>query len=389
MRNLGGAVAWIVVILALGSPTGHGREPDGMSFDGPSGKLKATTVVATLDAEIPARRNAVWTASFLSAWKAIQGGPADGSVVLTPESSLGTSLNRARDPTPHVPASALYAAAGRPADGIVARIQTELRQRFPGKAPPAFGSVGPDALVAYAYIEAGIKFAQPYIRNHSAQTFKDASGKPTPIRSFGLLPAEEADPALRDQARILFAGRGPRRGGKGAAPDSGTDPAEFAVDLDVGSTPNQIVVARIARLPTLAAAFEYVEGEIASRASLKDDRDSPSRLRSKDVLLVPEMLWRISHRFAELEGTSFTNGRFRGQRIAIAQQDVRFRLDRYGAEVVSESRIMTLGGLRTPPRRFVLDGPFLLYMKQRGAPLPFFAMWVDNAELLQPWRGVW
>ena len=267
MRNSVGVVAWIVVTLALGSPTAHAREPDGMSFDGPSSELKATTIVATLDAVIPARRNAVWTASFLSAWKTIQGGLADGSVALDPKSNLGTSLNRAPDPTLHVPASALYAAAGRPADGIVARIESELRQKFPDKAPPAFANLMPDALVAYAYLEAGIKFPQPYIRNHSARTFKDASGKQTPIRTFGLPPAEDAAPSLLDQPRILFAGSVPGRRGKGKTPDPGTDLAEFAIDLDVGSAPSQIVVARIPRQPTLAAAFQYVERQIAARAA--------------------------------------------------------------------------------------------------------------------------
>ena len=388
MRTMVGVVAWIAVIFALGTPAGHAREPDGMSFDGPSGELKATTIVATLDAVIPPRRNAVWTASFLSAWKAIQGSLNDGSVILDPESAFGTSLIRSPDPTLHVPSSALYAASGRPADGIVARIQSEMGRRVPAKAPPEFENLWPDALVAYAYLEAGIQFPQPYIRSQSAHTFKDASGKQTPIRTFGLPPAEHFHPSLLEQPRILFAGSARGRRGKGPGPNPGAVPATFAIDLDAGSTPSQIIVARIPRQPTLAAAFKHVEHEIAAQASLKDDPDNPSRLRSGDVLLVPKMLWQISHRFRELEGTSLTNGKFGGQRIAVAKQDLRFRLDRYGAELVAESRIFSLGGGRwSSPRRFVLDGPFLVYMKQRGAPLPFFAMWVDNAELLQPWRG--
>ena len=369
MRNLVSVAAWIVVVLALGSPAGHAREPDGMSFDGPSGELKATTIVATLDAVIPRRRNAVWTASFVSAWKAIQDGLADGSVALDPKSEFGISLNRAPDPTRHVPPAALYAAAGRPADGIVARIQSEMRRRFPAKAPPEFPNLRPDGLVAYAYLEAGIKFPQPYIRNQSAHSFKDASGMQTPIRTFGLLPAEHSAPSLLDQPRILFARSAPGRRGKGTDPNPGADLTAFAIDLDANSSPSQIVVARIPRQPTLAAAVEHVERQVAARASLKDDPDNPSRLRSGDVLLVPEMLWQISHRFGELEGTSITNGRFRGQRIEVAQQDLRFRLDRYGAELVAESWITTLGAGRwSPPRRFVLDGPFLrLHEAARGA----------------------
>jgi hypothetical protein len=32
---------------------------------------------------------------------------------------------------------------------------------------------------------------------------------------------------------------------------------------------------------------------------------------------------------------------------------------------------------------YVFDRPFLIYLKKRGATRPYFAMWVDNAELLR------
>jgi len=37
------------------------------------------------------------------------------------------------------------------------------------------------------------------------------------------------------------------------------------------------------------------------------------------------------------------------------------------------------------PSRFIGDGPFLVYLKKRGAALPYFVMWVDNDELLCKW----
>jgi hypothetical protein len=101
-----------------------------------------------------------------------------------------------------------------------------------------------------------------------------------------------------------------------------------------------------------------------------------------DVLLVPEMVWNLSHRFTELEGREFTNAQLRGQRLDIAQQDIRFRLDRSGAELQSEAKIYML----PIPTRYVFDRPFLLYMQMRGSSLPYFVMWVANAELLEKWQ---
>jgi hypothetical protein len=91
-----------------------------------------------------------------------------------------------------------------------------------------------------------------------------------------------------------------------------------------------------------------------------------------------------------------------------AVQQIDFRLDAAGATVTSES-VMTP---KADPRWFSADGPFLVVMRKRGsafppspprggfaavgrvlvfwgtggAPRPFFALWVDDGELLEPWR---
>ena len=70
-------------------------------------------------------------------------------------------------------------------------------------------------------------------------------------------------------------------------------------------------------------------------------------------------------------------------RIDISRQDVMFKLDRRGAEVRSESGVYEA----SESTYFVFDRPFLVVMKKRGAEHPYFVMWVDNAELIVPWKG--
>ena len=114
------------------------------------------------------------------------------------------------------------------------------------------------------------------------------------------------------------------------------------------------------------------------------DRSEAERLgkvESLDTLIVPDLRWAVSHRFAELEGKIFTSGKLSGQRLDVAQQDIVFRLGKNGASLRSESRMVPSG----IPSRFVLDRPFLIYMKQRGAVMPYFVMWVENTELLSQW----
>lgn len=66
----------------------------------------------------------------------------------------------------------------------------------------------------------------------------------------------------------------------------------------------------------------------------------------------------------------------------VAQEDISFRLSRSGTRIRAEARMYA----KSAPNRYTLDRPFLIYMKKRDASQPFFVMWVDNAELLQPFE---
>jgi len=96
-----------------------------------------------------------------------------------------------------------------------------------------------------------------------------------------------------------------------------------------------------------------------------------------DVLMVPEMFWEIDHRFEELINRIVANAN-PAMPIIEARQGIKFRLDRYGAMLESEVMIAAAA----IPRYFRFNRPFLVYMKKRDCEQPFFAMWVDNAELL-------
>lgn len=333
------------------------------TFDGASTDITSTTVVPTLETEIEVGRNAVWCSSFLAAWKSLSEKVAGAEISLEGSPQIATLLAKAKDPRPYVPAGSMYVATGWARKGVIEKLQQEVTAAFPGKQPPTFPGIAPDSLVAYSYLEANVKFAVPYFQNRKPLEFADSSGRKTGVASFGIRPEDDyAYYKLRSQPRVLF------RKGEWRDPDF-----EFAVDLYASSSPSQIVVARIRREPSLQAALKRIE---------KEEKALAQRIGPNDVLLVPDFFWQISHRFSELEGRAFLNPNLKGLPLDVARQDILFRLDRSGAELKSESKI----AVRPIPTHFVLDRPFLIFMRKRGAAQPYFAMWVDNAELLTPWK---
>lgn len=349
------------------------------TFDGGSEQLKATEIVPTLNTPIPAGKNAVWCASFLSAWKALDQDVAGEMIALDGDPELAKFLNTAKDPRPHIPESALYVATGRVQNGIIAQVHNALRERFPEKKLPNFDDLAQNSFIAYSYLEAGVKFSLPYRQNLGPLVFIDGTGNKVEINSFGLSTEDRYKyKNVRAQARVLF--------WKSEGGDGGP---EFAIDLCSDSKPSEIVVARIAAQPTLAAALDRVEKEVANMAlSVKGQTANIAKhlreIGPTDAVLVPDFYWSISHHFSQLEGRAFLNAKLRGQQLVMARDEIVFRLNKSGAELKAESRLV----VRTQSRHFFCDRPFLIYMKKRGAEMPYFVMWVDNAELMSRWQSL-
>lgn len=346
-----------------------GKNNTGTTLSGSSDKLRSTAIAPTLAHKMGPGTNVVWCASFLASWKTLASDLAKQPPAVDGNPAIVSFLNNAADPKPHIPAANLYTASGWNNKGVTDQIVAALAARFPGKTPPSFPGILPDSFVAYAYLDANVTFAMPYFQNAEPLVFSNSTGRATRLSSFGIRPKDDyAYFKLRQQPLVLFATTGTN--------DHFTLD-EFAVDLDARSTPSQIVLAVVKPMPTLHQTLAYVEGKI-NAAALKGKREG---LGPNDVLLVPDIAWNISHRFKELEGRSFTNSALRGQRIDVAQQDISFRLSRSGAELKSEAKQY----MAPVPSYYVFTRPFLLYMKQRGARLPYFVMWVDNEELLTRW----
>jgi hypothetical protein len=217
-----------------------------------------------------------------------------------------------------------------------------------------------------------VRFTRPYPVNPKAFAFHGPEGRVGGLRSFGLTKNSGSESRrLREQIRILFIAYG--KGGR--------EPVAWALDLCEDSRPNQLVLACVPRQATLKETLDETERQIAQFQKRRPEGKGGEFIRN-DTLLVPEMNWRIRHRFRELEGEDkeLLNPGLKGLWLATAFQETAFRLDGNGASV--ESGAYAEAKSRGPVH-FHFDRPFLIYLKKRGGKRPFFVMWVDNAELLR------
>ncbi len=137
--------------------------------------------------------------------------------------------------------------------------------------------------------------------------------------------------------------------------------AECAIDLCRHSKPYQVVIAKVEPRSSLSETLDYVRRQIA------DSRKQPAytldrHFGANDEMRVPEMFWRIDHRFEELIGKVVANAK-PPMPVVEALQTIEFRLDRSGAVLESESRL----AVNSSPRHFDFSRPFLIYLQKRGA----------------------
>ncbi|MHC4648261.1 MAG: hypothetical protein ACYTBJ_22605 [Planctomycetota bacterium] len=372
MSALAKIVGYALIGAAIPIVSGGCREreaakgPDsGKTYDGNSYGLNCTVIVPTVDSAMKEGSNVIWCSSFQIAWNELKDNIVGAPVQVAGAEEIAGRLNSARQSRADVPDGSYYAASGFARDGIVQNIQKEMAGRFPTVPAPQFEAVMPDHIIAYSYLAANVKFKIPFFENREELLFKNSRGNATAVTSFGIRPEDDyAYRRLRGQVEILFLSHDP----------NSYRLEEFGLDLCKFTKPNQIVLARIEPRDTLAetvAALEQKISQFPKEASFHE-------FGINDVLLIPNMFWRIMHHFAELEGKYLRNKSYEGYWIKEAVQMVQFKLDRSGAELASEAKLH----VAPIPNHFVFDEPFLIYIKKRGAHHPFFVMWVDNAELL-------
>ncbi len=337
-----------------------GRE-DTKVFDGLSSDLKQTVIVPSLQSKLDEGRNIIWCASFDMAWKELKTlYPPDFLQVKGAEETV-TLLNNSQLTIDDFPAQSFYAAAGFIQNGIVKKIQAEMKERFPGESVPSFDDIITPSTesIAYSYLQASLSFANPYFDSDTPLYFKDSNGREAKVASFGIRD-EDGNKyfRLRRQVKVLSLKLDPKA-------TSRPKLVEFALDLDRDSKPNQVILACVDPKETLGKTVEYVETQMS------EDPHRKGRFEATDTLYVPNLNWRIDHSFRELEG----------DKILKARETIEFHLNRRGVELkaVSNTAVAAI------PIDFVYDRPFLIIMKKRGAERPYFVAWIGNEELLTPW----
>ena len=344
--------------------------------------LKKTSVVATLDCPMSEHQNVIWCSTFQMAWDKLKNDIIGEPVKVPNAEELATRLNQGEVSKGDIEEESFYSTAGIVKNGIIEEIQKEMKQRFPSEPAPVFRELDTlpprfkhETIVTYSYLEVDVGFKHPFHNTNGAFIFQDSKGKQIGVTAFRT--DKERDSALREQVEILYYKEGQR-----------ANTAEFAVDLCKHTQPYQVIMALVPQCGTLGKTVAMVEKKICEFKQnpryeiLRKLR--PTDFMPGDSLIVPDILYKLTHQFSELKGKEIKNKKYLDFWFLIVKQMIDFSLSRTGVTVKSEAIIAPAPARLPEPRRLYFNRPFLVYVKKRqGGTNPFFVMWVDNAELMK------
>jgi hypothetical protein len=297
---------------------------------------------------------------------------AGGDLHLENEPPIVPILNKKTAHQSDVDAASCLIAAGPIEDGIVRKIREDLDRKFAGEANPdllnRFESELPsEGVLAYAYLFRQLPFRTKFRRLDEPLIFGDRK-----VTSFGLrkMGSQRDDHRIADQVKIL---------------DYQSDD-DFIVELKPKDQTERIVLAKIAPGETLQATIDSVRSRIIATKLKEWDK----MLAAGESIVVPILNFDVWQQYDALYGKVITTpGPLARALMVLAVQDIRFRIDESGAILKSEAAMAEKKGeamRREQPRQLIFDKPFLILLERRDAAQPYFALWIDNPELLAPFK---
>jgi hypothetical protein len=321
--------------------------------------LKATIVTAQLKEKIEPGKNVMWCNTFQLAWNELCAYFGE-DVRLEGEPPMVPVLNEKISVKEDIDDASCVTMAGMVKEDIIGKIKKALQDKFAGQASPKLipdpKSLQPTDIVAYAYLFKNLEFKTPFEDLESPIYFDDK-----PVKAFGIKEYGQKYEEMGKQVVIY----------------SYVSQDDFVIELTSKSEGDRLILAKIQPGANLLETITAVQKRI-----VEDKKES---MRRKDCLMAPKMNYDVTRSYNEITGKALVNPKGAGYFIAAALQNIRFRLDEKGAVLKSEAVIVaTLSASMDESRVMIFDKPFLVLMMRKGRTVPYYALWVDNPELLVP-----
>ena len=317
--------------------------------------ITPTAIIPVLQHEIRPGQNLLWCSSLQLAWNELYD-LAGGPLAMEEETPLVALLNQRTATKADIDQASYVALAGIVGQLNLSELEAQPKHFDTKAVVQELQSLPAGSLTAYSYLLKQLLFEWAFTRFKTPLLFGDDQ-----VWAFGVqqyMPGREADDRVAEQVRIL----------------DYRDPSDFIVQLETKSRDDTLILAKVAPASTLDATLRTVLERTQAAA--------PDSLQKLESLMIPVIDIDRQKTYPELCNRKLTtdNKEINGRHFSLVTQRIRFKLDESGAQLESKTRFLAA----RPPRKLIFDAPFLVVLMRPGAETPYFALWVDNTDVLVP-----
>lgn len=309
-----------------------------------------TSKLSTMD------NNKVWVGTFNLVWNDFMNNVVKGPIEFDDgESELANELNKQSFTVNQLSDSAYFKIQGHASADLKNKIEIGVKQKFDedSKIVDKIDWKDPNGYVLYAMLKKEFNYLEPFSTAMDSMEFNNSGIR---VKCFGVDASNK--PEAGKNVVVLFY----------------NSEDDFAVKLKTKEGEEVILYKTTGE----NKSFEENYKELKRQQSNYSEKNT---FENNDILRIPFIKVNEVVNYDELCGRSIKNSKYY---IKQALQTVEFELNNMGGSVKSEAVIdATTKALINKTRKMIFDSDFIVYLKEESKEQPYFALKVDNTNVLQ------
>ena len=309
-----------------------------------------TSKLSTMDS------NKVWVGTFNLVWNDFMNDVVKGPIIFVDgESELANELNKQSFKVNQLSENSYFKIHGQAmGEGLKNKIKNGIKQKFNENSQLIDRIEWNDSngYVLYAMLKKEFKFLEPFSTAMGSLEFNNSE---TRVKCFGVDSSNKPDASKNIE--VLFY----------------NSEEDFAIKLKTKESEDVILYKTTGENKSFEENYEKIKIK-------QSNYTGKTTFEKDDMLRIPFIKVNEEINYDELCGRQIKNSKYY---IKQALQTIDFELNNVGGSVKSEAVIdATEKALAKSTRKMIFDSDFILYLKETSKEQPYFALKVDNTDVL-------
>lgn len=359
-RVIGLVISIIVVALLVAGTIyliNSSQKPEPEIENNKNSNTKDISIVLSLEDEIA--ENSSWCGTFNLIWNDLKSDLVQKDIEITPQLDIVKNLNKGTFNTSYLSEKSYYKTYGHPSLALKEEIEKAIQEKFNETSDILdnfnWENRNPEDYFLYAMLKKQFEFPKVFTQLEDG-SFRNHEN----VKYFGI--DKNTEDQVREQVEVLYY----------------NSKENFAIKLKTKED-DEVIITRGSKKQTFGDIYEEIKQK-------EESYEGNHNFEKIDTLKVPNITIDLKQEINELENKEFKFANGDVYRIEKALQTIQFELDKKGGKIKSEAGMMLdKAAIIEPeePREFLVNDTFVIFLKEEGKDLPYFAAKISDITKVQ------